>query len=394
MLTKNKIYIIGILLLFTTLVALHHFVPEPVNWKLNFSGNSKSPYGCSVANDILKIIFPGKELTINTSSFYLTLTHYSSKSKNLIIITDKFEPDRLDLSALLDYVADGNSVFISALNFSDKFCDTLHFKTKSPVIDTSFFKKDKEVLKLVYLNNRDSSFSFKKAMPTHYFLSFDTLHSALLGNDGSGNSNFIVTLFGKGRIYLHCQPLAFTNFHLLYSNYKYACSALSHLPVATTIWDQYYKPGTYLNLSPVRYILSEPALRSAYFLILITILVYMVFGAKRKQRIIPVIQPEQNTSLNFVITVGRLYFKSQNHADLAKKKIIYFYEYLRNRYYFHRIDGDAENIRILSLKSGVEAEKIKNLLKTISVIEKSQVLYQESLIGLHKQIENFYKKCK
>jgi len=362
---------------------------------LNFSGNRKSPYGCSVLNKQLSVLFPGKEITVNTASLYLTLRPDTLDTKNLIIITNAFSPDDLDLSALLNFVARGNSVFISSLSFSGKLCDTLNFKTSMPVVDTSMLKRVKEELRLSFSgSSADSSFFYRKRMPGTRFERFDTLNTVPLGTDRSGSVNFILTRFGKGHIFLHCQPLAFTNYHLLYSNHRYAFTALSHLPVENTLWDQYYKPERIIDLSPVRYILSQPALKAAYFLLVLTIVVYMIFGSKRKQRIVPVMLPERNASLDFVTTVGRLYYRNQNHADLARKKLIYFNEFIRNRYFLQGLDKNDEHIRILSQKSGVEMEKIRYLARLAGNLSENKQFSRQELIELHKSIEDFYKNCK
>jgi len=392
---RNKIYLAAILVLFTALIVIRHFAPRPVNWMLNFSGNRKSPYGCSVLNEQLPVLFPGKEITVNTASFYLTLRPDTLETKNLIIITDEFSPDDLDLTALLDFVARGNSVFISSLSFSGKLCDTLNFKSGKPVVDTSMFKRVKEELRLSCSGNTvDSSFFYRKRMPDSRVERYDTLNTVPLGSDRSGSVNFILTRFGKGKIYLHCQPLAFTNFHMLYGNHRYAFSALSYLPVENTIWDQFYKPERIVDMSPVRYILSQPALKAAYFLIVFTIVVYMIFGSRRKQRIVPVIPPERNASLDFVTTVGRLYYRSQNHTDLVRKKLIYFNEFIRNRYFLQGLDQSDEQVRILSRKSGVEVEKIRHLARLAGSLSENKQLSQQELIELHKTIEDFYKNCK
>jgi hypothetical protein len=392
---KNKIFLVVIILLFTALVVVQHFVPRPVNWRLSFSCNQKSPFGCSVAKNLLQVLFPEKEITVNTASLYMNLPKDTLANKNLIIITDEFEPDSLDLSSLLDFAANGNSVLISSLSFSDKLCDTLQFKTNIRIFDTTGFNSVKESLRLSFLSRgSDSVFFYSKRMPQSWFTSYDTLRSIPMGSDRSAKVNFILIQFGKGKIFLQCQPLAFTNYHLLYGNHRYASAALSFLPGDNIIWDQYYKPDKVLDFSPVRYILSQPALRSAYFLSLTTILIFMTLGSRRMQRIIPVIQPVQNTSLEFVKTVGKLYYRSMNHTDLARKKLIYFNEFIRTRYSLQGLDKNDQQIQILSQKSGMEEGKIRMLLQRALRVSGKQQLESYELIELHKLIEDFYKHCK
>lgn len=390
----NKKHVLIILILFAALVVLRHLAPKPQNWELSFSGYKKSPYGCKVVKDLLHVIFPDKDIHVNTGSYYITLQDSVSQS-NLIIISDHFSPDDLDMNTLLGFVAQGNNLFISSLSFPKKLRDTLQFETKESVFDTTLLKRYTERMRLSYTTGKeDSVFTFPRRMPDHYFETLNKSTSVILGSDRAGRPGFIQTRFGKGKIYLHCQPLAFTNYHLLYGNYQYACLALSVLPIRNTIWDQYYKPDRLVDTSPVRYVLSQAPLRSAYYAILITLLIYMIFGSRRKQRPVPVIQPLQNTSLNFIRSVGMLYFKSQNHADLAKKKIMYFNEFIRNRYHLQQPFNEEEQILILSRKSGVEQGFISKLLQVTGNWEQKNTVDRHELSELNIMIEEFYKKCK
>jgi hypothetical protein len=394
MLKKNRKFIAAIVLLFAILVAVQHYVPKPINWKPGFSSHSKSPYGCRILGESLDSLFPGSKVTFSNSNFYLTLPGDSMLNVNLIIITDQFKPDELDLSALLDFVSRGNNAFISVSDFPSGLSDTLHFGILTPLIDTGIFRSNAGNLRLFHVN-KDSvtDFSFKRSFRTCYINRYDTFNTTRLGSDQQGNINFIMTRFGKGKFFLHCQPIAFTNYHLLYSNYTYAYAALSWLPIENTIWDQYYKPGHLVDLSPVRYILAQPALKSAYYLIFIILLLYMLFGSKRKQRIIPVLQPEANASLGFLITVGRLYYRTRKHADLVKKKIVYFNEFIRTKYYLSTLSDCEGDIRMLSLKSGIETDTIGMLLRRIEVLGKSENINQQELVEFHRLLENFYKNC-
>ena len=53
---------------------------------------------------------------------------------------------------------------------------------------------------------------------------------------------------------------------------------------------------------------------------------------KRKQRIIPVLERNENTSFKFISTIGRLYFLQNDHKKLCQQKMKLFYAYIRDRY--------------------------------------------------------------
>jgi hypothetical protein len=179
----------------------------------------------------------------------------------------------------------------------------------------------------------------------------------------------------------------------LYGSIDYAAGVLSHLPVCKTVWDDYYKPNQIVDRSPVRYILTQPALQMAYYLLLLTLLLYMVVESRRRQRIIPVVKPLENKSLDFVKTVGSLYFNQKDNSDLARKMIIYFRDFVRERYFIQQLSATGECILQVSAKSGLPVEQVKQLLEMISFYETSAKMSNDGLIGLNQKIEQFYKQC-
>ncbi len=392
---KNKItYLIVTGLLFVILVSLQHFAPGPVDWKINFRGNKKSPYGCYVIRDMLSQGFSGNEVLNNEISLYESWHTGKLQHSSLIIITDHFAPDKHDLNILLDHVHKGSTAFISAFDFGDAIADTLGIDIHSPFFDTSAFRKGREMLN--FLNpalKKDPGYIFSRKMPSGWFTAVDTMQVRQLGIDRSGKVNYIALSFGEGQFLLHCQPMAFTNYHILYGDAYYAGAALAYVPHGNIVWDDYYKPDKLVNASPVRYILSQPALRSAYYLTLIFIVFYMIIESKRRQRGIPVIKPWPNTSLRFIETIGRLYHKSSNHTDLARKKTTYFKEFLRARYYLNTIDTTEDKLQLIASKSGVPLQKVRETMLLVESIRQQKQISSGQLINLHKRIEEFYSSC-
>jgi len=271
----------------------------------------------------------------------------------------------------------------------------LKIKVRYPAIDTSVYRSGKETLFLLNPELRnDSGYHFNKKMPVlDILLPFDNNNTVKLGTNRSGKLNFICTNFGLGKIYFHTQPLAFTNYHLLYGNTEYASKVLSYLPVRKTVWDEYYKPFRSVNQSPMRYILSQPPLQSAYYLLLLTLLLYLLVESKRRQRVIPVMKPLVNRSLQFVRTIGNLYFKQQNNSDLARKKTIYFKEFLRERYYLSNISASEECVALISAKSGVPVDLVQPLLDKIDYYETAPMVSDIGLVEINRKMEQFYKQC-
>jgi hypothetical protein len=198
---------------------------------------------------------------------------------------------------------------------------------------------------------------------------------------------------GKGSVTVAVAPITFTNYNLLREdNYQYALLSLSGLPRNTQVVynNHFLLGGSQDNVSFLRYFRSAPALINTWYLVIALLLIFVLFHAKRKQRVIPVIQPPRNTSLEFTETIGRLYYQRGDHANLARKKIDYFLEYVRTHYYLSTNYLDDEFADRLTKKSGKPASEIKELLALIKNFRQAYDINQKDLLNLNIKIERFY----
>ncbi|MEZ5054232.1 MAG: hypothetical protein R2807_05620 [Chitinophagales bacterium] len=136
--------------------------------------------------------------------------------------------------------------------------------------------------------------------------------------------------------------ISFTNYFMRNKNgLEYVEKVLSYLPNSATIWDNKshildykdtYKPPkgkSSFGESPLYFILQNKALRWAWYLLIIGILIYAIFHAKRRQRIIPIIEPKQNNSLKYVETIGQLYLHENEHIEIATEMRNLFLNFIR-----------------------------------------------------------------
>ncbi len=255
-----------------------------------------------------------------------------AEAKNYIIINSKFSPGDSDAEALLKFVSDGNNAFVSAEEMSGVFADSLKVKINNGYYEEGLSTEDlksgpkKDSIYLVLLNTRLSTYEkkywYRDGTVSSYFSSVDTANALVLGKNSQGNINFVRIRYGEGYFYLSATPLAFTNYNMMLAdNAAYISACLSYLPVRDTYWDEYYKNYREADSNSLRFIESQPPLYWAYYLALWSAVVYIVFESKRRQRVIPIVEPPKNTTLEFVSTIGRLYFQNGNHKDIADKKI-------------------------------------------------------------------------
>ena len=390
---KNILFILlGVLLFLYIIAELSR--PKAIDWNDNFSRERKIPYGCYVLRDMLPEIVGHTKINDNNESFYTSaLTDTLLQNTSLVVITYDFNPDKTDLDVLLQFVKNGNHVFISAINFGNLMADTLKIKTDYNV--TSLSKLNRRV-KLQFVNpalQSKADYRFSRVEPV-YFSGFDTLKTTVLGWDSTKHVNYICINYGKGTFLLHTTPHVFTNYHMLYTNHDYAVKALAYIENTNVIWDEYYKPEREIreSQSPIRYILSQDSLRYAYYLLMITILLYILFEGKRRQRIMPVVEPPVNSSMEFVETVGRLYFNRKDNKDLAEKKIIHFYDYIISNYFLKPDETDNKFRQQFAEKLSMPVKDIDEIFDSIEQIRKAKGISDEELVKFIKRIDGIQYK--
>src|SRR5690606_29835271 len=95
--------------------------------------------------------------------------------------------------------------------------------------------------------------------------------------------------YGKGWIYLCTVPLAFTDYYLLKDQARgFMENAFSLMEDRPVLWDEFHKSGRPGSSTPLRYILSQPALKWAYWTVIALLLLTVLVYARRRQRAIPI----------------------------------------------------------------------------------------------------------
>ena len=393
-----RIYIVILALLFVGIIIIEFSTPQPVNWQKTYNETHKIPFGTYVFHEELEQLFPNSEIKDIRVTPYEYFDGYYSWSDSTYQTTGTYmvidEVPQIDITSaqeLLDFASFGNDIFLSSSYFSENLADSLGFETKN---DFSFTGKAE--LSFTNPSFKNDSITIEKGLSNIYFSKLDTLYTTVLGHQKfqkNVRANFIKTAWGKGYFYIHLQPAAFTNYQLLKKdNKKYAEAVMSYLADDTIYFDSRNKTRSNLNNSPLRFLLSQPALRWAWYIVLITTLIFMIFNAKRKQRIVKVIKPLSNTTIDFTKTIGNLYYETKDHNNLIDKKITYFLEYIRRVYYLDTQVLDDKFVKNLSLKSGKDLSDIKKLINEIAFLKSKSTCSEDDLLRLNKAIEDFYTK--
>ncbi len=388
---KPNKYVLILLATITAYVLVEYYRPKPLDWTPTYENDDKIPFGTKVLYELL----PDVMQQANVSTVRLPVYNFLTETKpavrsNYVFICRDFNADGNDLKQLRAYANRGNNVFISAYSFPDSLGSVLGFKA-----DVKEPNKADTTLRQNLVNPKvakSGGYNFFHDDGRNFLTITNSQRTTVLGRNARREPVFIRVQYGKGYFFIHNLPLAFTNYYVLSPRTSdYTFKALSYLPALPTYWDEYQKQGRFdeEQQSIFRYIWSQPALNWAYYLVVFGLLFYAIFAGKRTQRIIPVVEPPRNTSLDFVKTVGRLYFQQGDHDNLARKRIQYFLSDLREQYSLNTTVLDKEFTETLAQKSGTSLTETEELVRLLRDAQKSISLSEYDLLTLNAAIERF-----
>lgn len=102
-------------------------------------------------------------------------------------------------------------------------------------------------------------------------------------------------------------------------------------------------------------------------------------------------QKPKNDSLDYVRTLGRLYYDQKDHLNLAQKATLVFLDVIRNRYHLFTTKLDVEFIEALHEKSGYNKALLEQLISYVQFIQANGAITEQQLATYHQQLENFYQ---
>ncbi|MEX6687420.1 hypothetical protein QTN47_07965 [Danxiaibacter flavus] len=406
---KNIPYIIiGLVaLLVTVLVALFAIRPKGFDERVTLTRKGKNPYGTFITYAMLPEMFGGAEMNISrVSPLQWDNKNYVDNGHTLMfLISRQFNPNKEELAYLNKFVKSGNTIFICSPSMSYqaraffKLQEEGYYENMGPGYNGYLIDSGKSRLlhppfpgdEQLYFN---PGFQFAS-----FFNEYDSSYYKPLGKNSNNNINYLQLHSGQGNFFFHSNPFLFANYFLLQgNNIDYLKASMSLIPASTKkiIWDEYFvyklpeneRPS---EPSPFKELLRHPAFRWALFLALALLALYALLNVKRLQRIIPVMEKPRNDSLDFVQTIGRLYYEKSDHINLANKMIAFFLEHLRGKYLIQTNVLDDQFIKSLSAKSGYDEEKTRSLVYRFQEVQSENFINEAQLNDLYISITEFYK---
>lgn len=412
MLNSRKIALTLVLLVVGVMVFLYLRPSGSFNWDTSYSAESDQPYGLSMTTALVKSYFSESKFKMLLASPLEELEKKRDYPANYFFIGEQFPDDSVLVNRLLAFADSGNTVFISCKFGSSALLDKIFADTclpagavfdskyrKNVVVEVADYSAEGARLEMAYhFKDRvfENSWTY---MPDKFFCESNE-NIEVLGTLDTNDVNFVCTYRGMGRIYIHSSPLALTNYFMdTKSGFRYSSALFTYLDPGDIIWDEYSKyysgqSAKKSGHSPFSFILSDRSLRTAWYVAIVLLLLYLGFYGKRRQTVIPVISRKKNDAMRYINTVGDLYFRHAGHKEICMTKRKQLNAYIRLRYGVDFAQPDDDKIRLLVDRSLIDEKHIRAMITVNQWISDRLEINDELLLEWHNLTEYFYKNCK
>ena len=400
----NRTFLVIIVVLMAVMILFEINAPTRYRWDdISQSCKSKQPFGCYVMDSVLRASLPqGYEVLGSGIEKYIGNDYKGGKHTFLFTNNVYNFTYSLDVS-IFQLLREGNNVIVAtddyySYNYEDELSEELG------VTSVSISYMDEKQFKKILSDNTqydtvhwcaDDRFSAASYVVNRVFclreLELKSPFRTLATITRSGFTYYSeVTVagirdYGNGKVIVMDMPLIFSNYGILDDAIRPLALRLlsecgdkpvvrydpTHIDQVTTDKQE--------SGSPLRYLLNNRPLRWAFYLALATLVAFVLFTARRRQRVIPVIKPPVNHMMDFVKRIGGIYYKRHDNVDLLNKKYVTFSNELRSRAMID-IDNDDnidDELQLLSNRTGIalnelqqQVRDLKDAVKTFSISDK------------------------
>jgi len=367
-----------------------------LKWSQSFAYDSEDPYGANVFYRLLENRYGKENIFKNHIDTLITKIEssdnlYISISRNRYLSYEKQEE-------LKRFIAKGNS----ALVISSQYYPNLNSSDSTYVTSTNYQEHD-SIFRftfsafedtLVYKNYNRSGDRATSFYPNTFTINESEFYETLATEDTT-SIVFFKSVLDTGAVYRHVLPQLFSNIASVQDFYlPHFTATFNYLDGKTIILDHPSFDNSY-DESPtesyLEYILNSRSLKWAYYTFLFTTIGFLLFRGKRKQRVIPIPEKNENTSIQYVDTLSDLFEKQGQNEKLVPHLESVFFHKVKQKYY---LAPDNERfVELLSKKSRIPENQIDAILNYFNTGKGIYDFSDDQLIMLYKRLDDFYNNA-
>jgi|GEM_PF-504138 len=380
------------------------------DWDKHFELLSRDANGLYLFNYLLKSrINKGIEVSKIDHQYSLDTIPRNSKA-SFIFIGKRFVLTPNEMDSLLNRVENGSKLFLAQHQLEESLYTSL-FDNIALSYDYNFgvrVKSQQAEYQFYYVFQNDT-IGHKWRGFENILTSTDKPHTVLstIGN----LENNIAVPYGQGYIYICSNPELFVNYQLkTNSGINHAKIWINRIPESENIYwlelgrhqepekaeedwkDALNEENNEVDDSYLQFIFQKKSLIYAMILLILGIIVYVIFRAKRTQPIVPYLAKKKNMTLLFTDTITSIYFANRNPYVMLNMQKRNFFDAVQ-KHFFIDIAKRNENkeIKALSQKSNIPEREIVELIQGFETTEVSKVS-EEYLVDMSQKLVSFYRR--
>jgi hypothetical protein len=352
-----------------------------------FSPTDKNPFGAFLAHALIDSTWSFIGTSSNNQAFH---RWYKQREENegigtdevYIIIAEAVEAYEREATALRRYIERGNTVLIVTDRLSEVLTETLNCQIKDERSMLSFLQRFRMAPTGVSLTDSLLPSQFRRSYEYFFFpmanraVLTKKADSSVLVGVGQGQTENIWRLqIGRGQLILAANASLASNYFLSQkSNYQLLQALMSYFPAepAAVTKDAFYYKYPYRqpeDYSVFQALLAIQPLRWAFWILVCLGMLWVLSNLRRQQKMIPVLAPNVNSTVNFIQTIAQLYYNKQDHASIARKIAAHFTDHLRRNYYIQPLTDSRDWPEVLSRKTGMP---LPDAHRTTELMQKAQ----------------------
>lgn len=389
---------------------------RPFSWEPSFSTKSKQPFGSYLFDELMQQTLPGgyevkdnlpDSLDASTVAVLYCKYYVGSQNEDLAM-QEVLRARRLDSLAnagahvivavsefQIPYSWSRDSIQMAydlRCSSSSKFwVNNLYdriqkMKTEPQKSEAVVWRKDKRQFELPYFMVGDNLLDESSKSSAHERL--------LVTPDAP------ITIYAFKRTYRSGGSIEFVSLPLLFSNYSVADPELVQLtlrllyPVRNRHLvrimgkNQPPKHQESKNRDSLSFLRENPPLHWALNITLVTVLLMLVFGSRRKMRSIPPKAETRNETLDFACFMGTFHYRRKDYVAVVLSQYQELLHALNEM-----IAGDITRMnsddlcRLIMAKSHLPEEDVRPLVMSVSKLRKSDVIKERMMMKMLDQIK-------
>ncbi len=398
-------------------------------WRETYEHDEDIPYGLDLLPGVLQTRFAGSEYQEVDVDWLLDEAHHTDGNQLLYLaIAPGLAYTKDEARELLDIAQQGGHVLLAAHELANAVLDTFGLDSCLHHAELTAYFSTSEAVKLQSARGDTMTFPLRTEYSESWLAgryprrteaclptAVDLLATTVDGyaSDSTYTPWMIRFKHGRGTIDLLTMPIVLTNIYVVdrqgqriieevlsfypqspskvvYDRERYSTAEAVELANRPPRPDPQHGPRSGPDDTLLAYVLTRPALATAWYTSLLGMLLFLIVGAKRRQRVVPLVQPRRNTTHDHLQNISLLYLSRPDNLLMVRKQLALFEAYCQRRFGLKPLRDEADRAKFLRLQ-GVKAADLDTALRYRNSSKRQEYVTDGGLVRLIRTLQNIYR---